>query len=309
MTETLRVRGLADSETLIQEAFEALADPLDTLSLSNKMHILFEILRFSEEANDKVLVFTHSIPTLEYVSDQLNKAGKTYSRIDGMTLVKNRQDITKNFNEGTVNVCVVSTRAGGVGLNLFGANRVIILDQHFNPMWEQQAVGRSYRIGQEKAVFVYRLAAAGTFEQAIQNQGLFKEQLATRVVDRKNPTRRAFLGAGDYIFEPKHVEQKDLEPYKGKDPFVLDRLLADPGNKILSITPTETFYTEDGIELTAAEEKEAEQMFKDEQVRRQQQQAHLAAEKKRLEDHRAHLAAEKKKEKDRVKTIQQATKP
>lgn len=118
-------------------------------------------------------------------------------------------------------------QSGGTGLNLFGANRVVILDDHFNPMWEQQAIGRAYRFGQQKPVFVYRLTAAGTFEQALQNQALFKEHLATRVVDKKNPTRNALKGAGEYLFPPKRVEQEDLNEFVGKDPLVLDKLLAD----------------------------------------------------------------------------------
>ena len=136
--------------------------------------------------------------------------------------------MTKVFNEGNTNVCLVSTRAGGQGLNLFGANRVVILDDHFNPMWEQQAIGRAYRIGQQKPVYVYRLTVGGTFEQAIQNQALFKEQLATRVVDKKNPNRSALKGAGEYLFPPKEVDREDLSQFLGKDPLVLDRLLAAP---------------------------------------------------------------------------------
>ena len=68
--------------------------------------------------------------------------------------------------EVDLDTCLISVIAGGVGLNLFGANRVVILDQWFNPMVEQQAIGRAYRIGQRKKVFVYRLVMAGTFERA-----------------------------------------------------------------------------------------------------------------------------------------------
>ena len=110
---------------------------------------------------------------------------------------------------------------------MFGANRVVILDSHFNPMWEQQAVGRAYRIGQKKHVFVYRLTAAGTFEEEIQDQALFKEQLATRVLEKKNPNRIGLSGAKQYLFEPKEVEKCNIACYIGKDPLVLDHLLAD----------------------------------------------------------------------------------
>ena len=161
-----------------KDIFENLTQPLEALCLSNKMQVLMRILEFADAACDKVLVFSHRIATLDYIMDQLAKASKTYARIDGTLLTNNRQQISKDFNIGKVNICLISTRAGGTGLNFYGANRVVIMDEYFNPMWEQQAIGRAYRIGQQKHVYVYRLQAAGTFEETIQNQGLFKEQLA-----------------------------------------------------------------------------------------------------------------------------------
>ena len=207
-----------------QKVLQSQVRPIDTLILSHKAQVLMDILNISQEAQDKILVFSHSIPSLDYIGEQLLKMHKAFVRIDGKVHTQKRQSMTKAFNEGDINICLVSTRAGGQGLNLFGANRIVILDDHFNPMWEQQAIGRAYRIGQKKHVYVYRLTVGGTFEQAIQNQALFKEQLATRVVDKMNPNRRALKGAGDYLFPPKTVEQEDLSQFLGKDP-VLDRLL------------------------------------------------------------------------------------
>ena len=207
-----------------QKVLESQVGPIDALFLSHKAQVLMNILNISQDAHDKILVFSHSIPTLDYIGEELLKMHKLFVRIDGKVHTQKRQSMTKAFNEGDTNICLVSTRAGGQGLNLFGANRVVILDDHFNPMWEQQAIGRAYRIGQKKHVYVYRLTVAGTFEQAIQNQALFKEQLATRVVDKINPNRSALRGAGDYLFPPKIVSQEDLSQFRGKD-LVLDRLL------------------------------------------------------------------------------------
>ena len=207
-----------------QKVLQSQVRPIDTLILSHKAQVLMNILNISQDVQDKILVFSHSIPTLDYIGDQLLKMHKVFVRIDGKVHTQKRQSMTKAFNEGDINICLVSTRAGGQGLNLFGANRIVILDDHFNPMWEQQAIGRAYRIGQKKHVYVYRLTVGGTFEQAIQNQALFKEQLATRVVDKMNPNRSALKGAGDYLFPPKTVNQEDLSQFLGKD-LVLDRLL------------------------------------------------------------------------------------
>lgn len=205
--------------------FKASAEPHDSIALSNKMQVLMDIIQFSREIRDKVLVFSHSIHTLNYVQDKMKENIIEFSRIDGMVPPTSRQNITKEFNSGSIEVCLISTRAGGQGLNLFGANRVIILDDHFNPMFQEQAIGRAYRIGQQKAVFVYHLNAGGTFEELLHNQSVFKQQLARRVVDKKNPARYAVRKIGEYLFHPKKVEQKDLGRFRGKDPGVLDRIL------------------------------------------------------------------------------------
>lgn len=218
--------GLSQIISESEKVFETLTTPVDALCLSNKMQVLLSILRFAEAARDKVLVFSHRIPTLDFIGEQLAEANKAYARIDGKMLPEKRQPITKEFNEGKTNICLISTRAGGTGLNLFGANRVVIMDSHFNPSWEQQAIGRAYRIGQQKLVYVYRLTVGGTFEQSIQNLALFKAQLATRVVDKKNPNRHAVKGAGQYLFLPKAVEQEDLSQFLNED-ALLDNLLAD----------------------------------------------------------------------------------
>lgn len=219
--------GISQSVLDMQLApFDRMTVPLDSISLSNKMHILMDILKFSREVKDKVLIFSHSLHTLNYVEDQLRDTQMSFSRIDGGVLTGSRQQITKDFNNDDTEVCLISTRAGGQGLNLFGANRVVILDDHFNPMYEEQAVGRAYRIGQRKPVFVYHLMAGGTFEEILHNQSVFKQQLAKRVVDQKNPTRHAFRALREYLLPPRAVEQKDLAPFEGKDKFVLDRILA-----------------------------------------------------------------------------------
>ena len=217
------VKSADEYENIFMQQNEDPDDP----ALSYKMVVLMRILDLSNTAGDKVLVFSHRIATLNYIQKQLERAHKIYLRIDGKTLPQKRQSITKAFNEGTAGICLISTGAGGTGLNLFGANRVVILDEHWNPAWEQQAVGRAYRIGQPKPVYVYRLTAGGTFEQALQNLALFKEQLATRVVDKKNPSRNALKHGGRYLYPPQPIERKDCTPCVGQDPLVLDRLLVN----------------------------------------------------------------------------------
>ncbi|KAI4146788.1 MAG: hypothetical protein LQ341_001986 [Variospora aurantia] len=254
---------LGMSENLIQrqlQPFGNVQGPLDAVSLAYKMTILLQILEFSSEAGDKVLVFSHSLPTLSYVGRDLTNKKRQFLRLDGGVPTAQRQQMTKDFNEGPIDIFLVSTRAGGTGLNLYGANRVVILDDHFNPTWEEQAVGRAYRIGQQKHVYVYRLTAGGTFEEALLNQSLFKKQLATRAVDKRNIARQATRTARDYFQPLKTVAQTDLEPMKGKDPAVLDKILEAQAEEpyIRAIVPCETFQQEVDENLTAEEQREVE---------------------------------------------------
>ena len=242
------------------QIFKSVGKSIARIDLSNKMLVLMRIIAFSEEAEDKVLVFSHSISTLNFIEKALRMQGHRLERLDGTTPMKSRNQLTKRFNTGrAANICLISTRAGGQGLNLYGANRVVIVDDTFNPMHEEQAIGRAYRIGQEKHVYVYRLTVGGTFEETTQNQSLFKVQLATRVVDKKHNNRFAMSSLREYLRVPKELVQKDLTDLQGKDELVLDRVLADAQTSaiIRSIIPSETF--KDLEPLTAEEEKEVEE--------------------------------------------------
>ncbi|KZF19148.1 hypothetical protein L228DRAFT_234351 [Xylona heveae TC161] len=263
--------------TCIDREMQLLANadpPLAETIHSYKMCLINKIIDLSKAASDKVLVFSQNIPTLNYLELMLSSEGRKYCRLDGSTTMAARQAATKTFNsnQGSYDIYLISTLAGGIGLNLFGANRVILVDFSFNPQHEEQAVGRAYRMGQTKPVFVYRLIMGGTYEDVVHNKAVFKLQLASRVVDRKNPMRQAVKKARDYLFEPFEVEKKDLSEFKGKDPKVLDKILAseDPmlQRAIRSIELDETFHREDAEQLTAEEEKEVDQITKDEQLRR-----------------------------------------
>ncbi|KAK0947892.1 hypothetical protein LTR29_000793 [Friedmanniomyces endolithicus] len=211
-----------------QEMVDSIIDGLehDTDSeLSAKMPIFLSIVDLSHRCHDKVLVFSGSIPTIDYVSELLESQGIPFGRIDGSTPTTKRMQIIESFHRDKFEVLIVSTRAGGVGLNIQGANRVVILDFGFNPTWEEQAIGRAYRLGQTKAVFVYRFVAGGTFETNIYNKQMFKTCLAMRVVDKKNPLRNAQRNTREYLYEPTAVTQENVAQWIGRDPNVLDIIL------------------------------------------------------------------------------------
>ncbi|PLN82069.1 P-loop containing nucleoside triphosphate hydrolase protein [Aspergillus taichungensis] len=272
--EPIGQAGLPDSEKLVveQEKLFASIPDMKAVGLSYRAQILDRIIEESVRVNDKVLVFSHSLLTLDYIEHVLTLRNRKYCRLDGNTPVQSRQMATKNFNTGVdQHVYLISTRAGGLGLNIPGANRVIIFDFAFNPVWEQQSVGRAYRLGQKKPVFVYRFISGGTFEEIVYNNVVFKTQLAFRVVDKKNPIRQASKSPGDYLFPVKQVSQEDISEFTGKDPDVLDKILLEQNDEersIRKIALTETFRREDDERLTEEETKGVQEELDDERLKR-----------------------------------------
>ncbi|PYH86537.1 hypothetical protein BO82DRAFT_428457 [Aspergillus uvarum CBS 121591] len=257
-----------------QEQIYSAVPDIEAIELSHRARILHKIIAESVRVGDKVLVFSHSIPTLNYVEVILKRAGWRYCRLDGQTPVSQRQGAVKRFNGNSSDlIYLISTRAGGLGLNIPGANRVIIFDFTFNPVWEEQAVGRAYRLGQKKPVFVYRFLSGGTFEEVMYNKAVYKTQLAFRVVDKKNPVRWASKKLGEYLFPVKNVPQTDVSEHIGKDPGVLDKILEKDARSsesiIRKIGLTETFQKEDNDKLTEEEKREALEVITDERLKRE----------------------------------------
>lgn len=254
----------------VTEVFREETNDLKATDLSNKVKVLCQILDASKAAGDKVLVFSQSLNTLNFLEELCITQRRQYFRLDGSTPITKRQEATKAFNVDNTENYLISTAAGGLGLNIFGANRVVIFDFKFNPIMEEQAVGRAYRIGQRKPVFVYRFVAGGTFEDGIHNKAVFKTQLASRVVDKKHPVAWARKRYGDMLYEPKEVEQKDLSQFMGMDPLVLDTILASQAetSTIRGIVQTDTFERHDDDKLTAEEEMEVKQLLDDEKLKR-----------------------------------------
>ncbi|ETS76122.1 hypothetical protein PFICI_11509 [Pestalotiopsis fici W106-1] len=238
-------------------------DNLEGQKESWKIPILKKIVKESRAQEDSVLVFSHSLETIDYLERILKRDKLQVTTLTGQTKVKDRQTMIKNFNAGGPGIFLISTRAGGLGLNITGANRVILFDARFNPQHELQAVGRAYRLGQQKPVFVYRFVCGGTFEEKLQNRGIFKMQLASRVVDEKNPIPKA-QRLEEMFQMPSEPVQEDLEPFKGKDK-VLDAILAShEGDGIRSIVMADTFEEEnlDDEQLTNEEQSEASWLVK-----------------------------------------------
>ncbi|XP_005110541.2 DNA excision repair protein ERCC-6-like 2 [Aplysia californica] len=170
--------------------FRTLSDP----SYCGKMKILQGLLSVFSAHRDKVLIFSYSTRLLDIIEQYVIGQGHEYRRIDGKVSSQKRRDIVHQFNkDGNIFLCLISTKAGGLGLNLTGANRVVIFDPNWNPSHDLQAQDRAYRIGQTRDVKVYRLVSAGTIEENVYLRQVYKQQLDEVAVGTGN-ARRYFLG-------------------------------------------------------------------------------------------------------------------
>ncbi|XP_050768829.1 DNA excision repair protein ERCC-6-like 2 isoform X3 [Gymnogyps californianus] len=167
-------------------AFETISDP----KYSGKMKVLQQLLNHFRKNKDKVLLFSFSTKLLDVLEQYCMASGLDYRRLDGNTKSEDRIRIVREFNSiQEINICLVSTMAGGLGLNFVGANVVILFDPTWNPANDLQAIDRAYRIGQYKAVKVFRLISLGTVEEMMYLRQVYKQQLHCAVVGSENAKR------------------------------------------------------------------------------------------------------------------------
>mmetsp|Transcript_28641 Transcript_28641/g.25350 ORF Transcript_28641/g.25350 Transcript_28641/m.25350 type:complete len:329 (+) Transcript_28641:34-1020(+) len=138
----------------------------------------------TERDNTKVLIFSQTKIILDILSKMLGNKGMKYKRIDGNTGVNKRMEIIKEFSEDKeCFVMLLTTRVGGLGLNLTAANKIIIFDPDWNPMVDMQASDRAARIGQKQDVSVYRLVLSDTVEEFIYQKQIFKQFMADKILN------------------------------------------------------------------------------------------------------------------------------
>ena len=174
LTGLMRLRQICDTPALFMEDYQGESGKLDSLR---------DLLVQIAEAGHRVLIFSQFRGMLDRIEQELPDLGLTSFKITGSTPSQERQEMTKAFNQGERDVFLISLKAGGVGLNLTGADTVILVDLWWNPAVESQAIGRAHRMGQEQAVEVYRLVTRGTIEEKIQELQEKKKNLVSEILD------------------------------------------------------------------------------------------------------------------------------
>lgn len=178
----------------------------DQLENSHKFLVLMTIVEQTLGVGDKLLVFSQSLSTLDLVERFLTRRevplrpggllpqgekwarGRSYFRLDGSTSAQEREKLINEYNANpSVSLFLLSTRAGCLGINLTGANRIVVLDASWNPCHDAQAVCRIYRYGQAKPCHIYRLVCDNCLEKRIYDRQVNKQGMSDRVVDEMNP--------------------------------------------------------------------------------------------------------------------------
>ncbi len=158
---------------------------------SSKLDVMLDKLQSMLQQENRVLIFSQFTSFLKMAKQTIGQAGITdILYLDGSTPIKERQRMVEAFQAGKGRVFLISLKAGGLGLNLTGANYVIHLDPWWNPAIEQQATDRAYRIGQKQKVTVYHLIAEHTIEEKILRLHQTKQSLADSLLDGTNLSHR-----------------------------------------------------------------------------------------------------------------------
>ena len=150
---------------------------------SGKLASLRELLLQIKENGHRALIFSQFRDMLDLAEKEIEALGLTSYKMTGSTSANERQEMTHAFNNGSKDTFLISLKAGGVGLNLTGADTVVLIDLWWNPAIEMQAISRAHRIGQKENVEVYRMITRGTIEEKILELQESKKNLVTTVLD------------------------------------------------------------------------------------------------------------------------------
>ncbi|EMC92195.1 hypothetical protein BAUCODRAFT_569497 [Baudoinia panamericana UAMH 10762] len=163
---------------------------LRTPGASGKLQVLDSLLhRIRTTTEEKVVLVSNYTATMDILGNLLSSLSYRYLRLDGSTPAGKRQELVDRFNRSPPSnsfVFLLSAKAGGVGLNLIGASRLILFDLDWNPATDLQAMARVHRDGQKRPCFIYRLVTQGALDEKIFQRQVSKTGLADSIVDGKS---------------------------------------------------------------------------------------------------------------------------
>ncbi|CAN3362124.1 DNA repair and recombination protein Rad54p [Diutina catenulata] len=166
------------------------------IEFSGKFVVLERFLGTLRQTTDRIVIISNYTQTLDVIQRMCYEKKYRVHRLDGSLGLNKRQKIVDEFNDPLADsfVFLLSSKAGGCGINLIGANRLILMDPDWNPASDQQALARVWRDGQKKDCFIYRFIGTGTIEEKIFQRQSMKMSLSSCVVDEKEDVERLFSG-------------------------------------------------------------------------------------------------------------------
>jgi len=193
VTRHLLDRPMAPLHHIINAAITQFPDPRLIQYDCGKLQTLDKLLHQLKAGNHRALIFTQMTKMLDIFESFLNFHGLIYLRLDGSTKVEQRQVLMERFNQDKrIFAMILSTRSGGVGVNLTGADTVIFYDSDWNPTMDAQAQDRCHRIGQTRDVHIYRLISEKTIEENILKKANQKRLMADLAIEGGNFTTAHF---------------------------------------------------------------------------------------------------------------------
>ncbi|KFO87637.1 DNA helicase INO80 [Buceros rhinoceros silvestris] len=168
-------------------SFIRIPDKESLITDSGKLHALDLLLTRLKSQGHRVLIYSQMTRMIDLLEEYMVYRKHTYMRLDGSSKISERRDMVADFqNRNDIFVFLLSTRAGGLGINLTAADTVIFYDSDWNPTVDQQAMDRAHRLGQTKQVTVYRLICKGTIEERILQRAKEKSEIQRMVISGGN---------------------------------------------------------------------------------------------------------------------------
>ncbi|GAQ78262.1 putative SNF2 family DNA repair protein [Klebsormidium nitens] len=185
MNTAMQLRKCCNHPYLFLDTMEALPDdPSQRVRASGKFELLDRILPKMKQTGHRILLFSQMTKLMDILEDYLEWRGYAYLRLDGNTKTDERRELLELYNapDSPYFIFLLSTRAGGLGLNLQTADTVIMFDSDWNPAMDQQAEDRAHRIGQKKEVRVFVLVSVGSIEEEILERARSKMGIDAKVI-------------------------------------------------------------------------------------------------------------------------------
>jgi DNA excision repair protein ERCC-6 len=291
------LRQLCNHPDLLLHGTDDEPEDFGAVFRSGKLQVVEQLLPMWQQQKHRVLLFSQSRQMLNILENFVLEKNYKYMRMDGTTQVKNRVTMIDKFNnDDSYFVFLLTTKVGGIGINLTGANRVILYDPDWNPSTDLQALERAWRLGQKKEVTVYRLMTSGTIEEKMYHRQIFKQFLSNKIL--KDPRQRRFFKSNE-LYE---LFKLGAEYNEVRKQFIVDTKERQEKKKKKKPKPV----TETGVIFAAFQNEMIPKIKKKHKSEEDLEQERLEEERKRqLQERRQKREQERREQLYRIEDLKQ----